>query len=943
MTQQTWTASSSGSWTTASDWSGGVVPTSADDVFIEVPGITVTFNTGTLGAHSLTTSESVFAMTGGTLSIGESVSFGGAYAQSGGVFNVAGFGGQFNSTTTLSNGTLNSTGGLLNFEAGLDQSGGALVVSGEGASFEGNLVQTAGKLVVLSGDASAEGTNSLIAGTISGAGALAISLGTTTLGSTADLLISKILVSGGELAFASSAKAETLTFAHYFSATGGTVSVGQGNTLKLAGASQLQTQFDGGTIDALGYAALNNLTLNNSAALDIGAGAILTALGDGPGTITLNGGSQITIGAKASLTLTGNDTINNAGLGASMTNDGVLSRAGGAATAEIQASFTQSATGTTNIASGVLDFSGPTNNLAGTITGNGTLVLGAISGSTATDTFAPTVNISVATLDIESVGTTLNYAPTTTVVSNGMTTTSLSTTLSSYFDQSGGLFLLGATAERLTLTLASGAVLDGGEVKSSASTIVTQGLVSLGGQSDISQMYDIEGFTDFQVGAPVTSGTGTASGGTLLSTVYQTSVLELGVSASSGPTATISQGSAWYLEDAANISGTFGTFTNYGLLEKLNGAATSSIQSTLVNTSTGTIAVLDSRLTLAGSGTLSGSITGGGTLTAAGTTGTAGQLAFEGDGTYMLEAGLSLTVGQVLVSNSLFGPSPSVVELAAALNYAGIWSQDGGTLQLNGQELTLSGLATLDGGSILGTTSFGNASTPGTLISTGDLVLGGTNGVNLVISNAADVIIDKTAQMVTNVDVESGATLTVAAGAMLTQLDTGNVVNVGGAGTLDVAGTFFDNGTGTGSITANTVVTGGIGIDHGTLAFMGSVTGTGQLVLKAGTELDLNGVVGAAGANTVINMSAGNSVLFLTDAFAFNGVISGFTSGDFIELSQLEGGFITDKLDATGKILSVYSSNAPNQIFTIHFAQAQTIGNLVTGDGPHGYIGIFHR
>jgi hypothetical protein len=105
-----WTGTTSGNWTTAADWSGGAVPTSSDNVTIAVAGITVTLSTGVQAASSLVTTLSAFAVTGGQLDIGSFASFGGSYAQSAGLLQLAGNGARFS-------GGLTQTGGVLDVDA----------------------------------------------------------------------------------------------------------------------------------------------------------------------------------------------------------------------------------------------------------------------------------------------------------------------------------------------------------------------------------------------------------------------------------------------------------------------------------------------------------------------------------------------------------------------------------------------------------------------------------------------------------------------------------------------------------------------------------------------------------------------------------------------------------------------------------------------------------
>src|SRR5262249_10345959 len=66
-----WANSSSGFWDVASNWDTGKVPVFGDDVFINAPGATITYRTGTTQIRSLT-SNSAFTLSGGTLTIAQS-------------------------------------------------------------------------------------------------------------------------------------------------------------------------------------------------------------------------------------------------------------------------------------------------------------------------------------------------------------------------------------------------------------------------------------------------------------------------------------------------------------------------------------------------------------------------------------------------------------------------------------------------------------------------------------------------------------------------------------------------------------------------------------------------------------------------------------------------------------------------------------------------------
>jgi hypothetical protein len=471
-------------------------------------------------------------------------------------------------------------------------------------------------------------------------------------------------------------------------------------------------------------------------------------------------------------------------------------------------------------------------------------------------------------------------------------------TYSGHWTQDGGIFLLGNQGQTLTLNLTGAVVLDGGVLKSSAGTVNTTSLLTLSGYPPGSQGFDLEGFTTFLVG----------------DVADQTATIQLGAQTGSLPVAEIESGASWLIEDGSSIVGIYGELVNNGTLEKYNGGGASSIQGTLVNNALLTIAA--SSLVLDGNGSLGGTINGAGLLVL--------------EGAYTLDKGLALTVAQVLVDGNALVQPASVNSLGANLSYAGVWAQHGGTVQLDGQTLTLSGTAALDGGFIAG---------PGTLVASGSLTLGGNLGTTLIIDGQAELLVTKAAEQVTAIDVDGGANLVIAKGATFTQDDPASITG-GGTVTVKSGAVATFSGEGFGQISPSIVDMGSIQLDRGELSFLNSVSGTGALVVDSGAELDLMNFVSST--NTV-NLSQGGASLLIGDAPAFNGVISGFVAGDFIEVSELASGAIGESFSSNGKTLTL--TDSAQHTFTIHFAQAFSKTEqaaIVVSDGPHGYIGVYH-
>jgi uncharacterized delta-60 repeat protein len=102
-----WASATSGDWDDPTNWSNNAVPTAADDVTIDMPGVTVTHSTGTDAANSVTSTDPIL-LTGGTLSIALNLNLGNTFTLAGGLLD--------NATVT---GTPNdfqgsSAGGILN-------------------------------------------------------------------------------------------------------------------------------------------------------------------------------------------------------------------------------------------------------------------------------------------------------------------------------------------------------------------------------------------------------------------------------------------------------------------------------------------------------------------------------------------------------------------------------------------------------------------------------------------------------------------------------------------------------------------------------------------------------------------------------------------------------------------------------------------------------------
>ena len=158
-----WVTPGGGFWDVASNWDTGVVPGKFDDVLVDVAGgATITYRSGTTEIRSLS-SNNPFTITGGTLTVAQTVQVNNTFTLAGGTLKDAtilvGTGGQTLTIADNSNNRLNGvtiTGDLLLSQTnavvrilnGLNVSG-VVHVSGDSASlaFEGSQTWSAGTVV----------------------------------------------------------------------------------------------------------------------------------------------------------------------------------------------------------------------------------------------------------------------------------------------------------------------------------------------------------------------------------------------------------------------------------------------------------------------------------------------------------------------------------------------------------------------------------------------------------------------------------------------------------------------------------------------------------------------------------------------------------------------------------------------------------------------------
>jgi len=341
--EATWINPVSGNWSVASNWAGGVVPQSGDNVSIAIPGVTVTYNQGTLAINNLSVGAgsqlsiaggslsvdgqgqlSIFSLSGGTLGGTGSVNISSQWNWTGGtlsgVLNLA----KTATTqigpavvTTLSGGTINNqgtvdlktgtelfVGGAINNLSGAtwnvqgdvsvaEQSGGAFNNTGTFLKSAGT--GTTGWSVPLTGT----GSISVTSGTINLSGATTGTIsGTINVGTGAALNYGQngSTLNGGQVT-------GTGTFSFTFSAA-----VTVNGTYNFSG----QTQIESATVKFTGAAAIGNLNFSGGTLGGTGSINISGTMKWNGGTITFAGTlatNDLTLSASGSVSLTLGATV----------------------------------------------------------------------------------------------------------------------------------------------------------------------------------------------------------------------------------------------------------------------------------------------------------------------------------------------------------------------------------------------------------------------------------------------------------------------------------------------------------------------------------------------------------------------------------------------------------------------------------------------------------
>jgi hypothetical protein len=307
-----------GSWGTASDWSGGQLPGASDDVII-TSGVTVTHDTGNDTIHQLTVNGTL-DLTGGTLDVAATGTL---------------------ASLSVTGGTLDGTGALT--VTGNFTWGGGTLSSSSGLTVDGNS-SLAGNLT-LSGTVINDG-----AATWTGDGTLQFTGGTWVDNGSNSSFVAD---SNGSL--------ETISGTGTFVNDGGTfdkqglepLDIGTGVSFDNTGTVTI----DGGTLTLSDGSNSGTIDVNSGTQLTFSDNFTLTSTStiDGTGTIDVSSGSLDLGGTLSGATLTieqGASANGSATINAAVINNGTISDGGTIGTLTINGNFTQSSSGTLNLALG---------------------------------------------------------------------------------------------------------------------------------------------------------------------------------------------------------------------------------------------------------------------------------------------------------------------------------------------------------------------------------------------------------------------------------------------------------------------------------------------------------------------------------------------------------------------------------------------------------------
>ncbi len=678
--------------------------------------------------------------------------------------------------------------------------------------------------------------------------------------------------------------------------TGGTVNVGLGSTLDLAGAEiDNGSLTNSGTTNSTGSSTLSDVTITNTGTLESTSGKLTISDPSGPtltnsGTLEANGGE---------LDIINEPVINTGTLQA--TNDSTL---------KLTSTTVTNAGGTVNATVG------STLDLAGTEIDNGSLTNSGTTNSTGSSTLSDVAITNTGTLNVASGTLTVDPAP---FINTG-----------TVHVQSGAILVL--SGETITNTggqvnAAGGSTLDLAGTEIDNGSLTNSGTTNSTGSSTLSDVAITNTGT-----LNVASGTLTVDPAPFINTgtvdVESGAILALSGETVTNTGGTVNAGGGSTL-DLAGAEIDNGTLTNSGML---NSTGTSTLSDVTI-TNTGTLESTSGKLTI--SDPSGPTLTNSGTLEANG-----GELDITN------EPVINTGTLQAIDDSTLKLTSTTVTNTGGTVNVGGGSALDLSNAAIDTGTLTNSGMLNSTGTSALSDVAITNT---GTLESTGGkltisdpagptLTNTGTleaNGGELDITNEP-VINTGTLQAIDDSTLKLTSTLVT---------NTGGTVNVGGGSTLDLAGTEIDNGSLTNSGTTNS--TGSSTLSDVAITNTGTLESTsGKLTISdpSGPTLTNTGTLEANGGelditnepviNTGTLQAINNSTLKLTSTTVTNtGGTVNVGGGSTLDLAgaEIDNGSLTNSGTTNSTGTSTLSDVAITNMGTL-----ESTGGTLTISDPSG-------
>ena len=875
MTAINWKTGVNGSWDTAADWTGGVVPAGGNDVVIAAAGsyIIQMVNAESVASLVLNAAGAQINDTSGQVfSVGSSMTI------------MAG-------TFALSSGSQITATGILR-----EAAGGTLTGGGGNNQVTAGTITLAGRTQVTSGILGLNGGGTL-GGTLSGAGTLELGAGTFALaGGIAEASTLNVLVNGGGLSVGSaSGFASSLQLIQ-----SGTLSIAKAATLNLLNGLTIgQALLNDGTNVISGPGTLSTtgateITASTQPELTLAGGLTWSNTGvvDVDGSGGMAGGSKIVNAAGAHFNFTSDaTTLTSDGNAANLfTNAGTITKTSATNNSQSEIDSALNNTGLIEIDAGTLTLAGG-GSIAGTVSGIGTLLLNA--GAFAIGAASGNGHVVLGS------GASIGFAAT------ELVTTPFT------FDYGVGV----SVAAGATATLSGGINIGdvtGGAIISGPGTLATTGVVTINdvGNTTLLELRNgvkwSNGGTVNDAGAGYIGTPGSGGGDTC-------TVLNSGTFNFIGDDASLNL----YLASGGNPSA---AFTNTGTLAKTSGTGTSTIGATI--NSTGAVNVASGELALADGGFLGGTLAGAGTLAL--TNGAFTTSGISGAGTLLLtqtgSAAATLTAtatGTITAALAADHNTTLAVAGAKTLTLAGpvaIGDSTGG--------LTLSGPGTIV---TTGTTTVAD--------------LGGTiafqvqNGITWANKGTVN---DAGAGLIGTPGSSGADTCTILNSAVFNLAGADSSVSLNGssggapAAVFNNQGLLEKTGTGTGTIGAPVALTnsGTIEVAGGTLALLGGVGGTGIIKIDTGATLDL----GSLPASQSVTFTGGAGATLKLEA-PVSATLTKFTAGDRLDLAGITvikvanaGGTLT--VTTSSGVLTYVSAGLTGQVAT--FASDKNGGSFVS-------------